>query len=87
MGLLGKNSNGHAGELRGNVAPEANSGEPPKGSSERSDLPVSLNGLVDAILEVSRQRKTLLDQLRKALQSGNDAEALRLARQLCGLLG
>lgn len=48
---------------------------------------VSLPGLVDAILEVGRERKTLLDQLRSALKSGNDAEALRFARKLCGLWG
>lgn len=49
--------------------------------------PTSLSGVVDAILEVSRQRKALLNQLRSALQSGNNAEALQLARQLCGLPG
>jgi hypothetical protein len=47
--------------------------------------PTSLSGVVDAILEVNRQRKSLLDQLRAALQSGKDAEALQLARQFCGL--
>lgn len=87
MGAPGKNSNRHTGELHGNVAAEANSGGPLRVASGTSDLPVSLNGVVDAILEVGRQRKALLDQLRSALQSGNDAEALRLARQLCGLLG
>lgn len=49
--------------------------------------PIVLSGVVNAILEVSRQRKSLLDQLRSALQSGNDAESLQLARQLCGLPG
>ena len=49
--------------------------------------PTSLSGVVDAIVEVSRQRKVLLNQLRSALQSGNDAEALRFARHLCGLPG
>jgi hypothetical protein len=49
--------------------------------------PIVVSGVVDAILEVSRQRKFLLDQLRSALQSGNDAGALQLARQLCGLPG
>jgi hypothetical protein len=44
-----------------------------------------VTGLVDAILEVSRQRKAILDQVRSALLSGNDAEALRFARKLCGL--
>ncbi len=49
--------------------------------------PIVLSGVVDAIMEVSRQRKSFLKQLRSALQSGNDAEALQLARQLCGLPG
>src|ERR1700722_434035 len=47
----------------------------------------SLSGVVDAILEVGRERKSLLDQMRSALLSSNDAEALRFARQLCGLPG
>jgi hypothetical protein len=47
---------------------------------------VSLSGIVDAILEVGRQRKIVLNQLRAALQSGDDRQALALARQLCGLL-
>lgn len=46
---------------------------------------VSLSEIVDAILEVGRQRKIVLDQLRAALQSGDDRQALELARQLCGL--
>jgi len=47
--------------------------------------PTSLAGFVDAILEVGHQRKLLLDQVRSALISGNDAEALSYARRLCGL--
>lgn len=47
---------------------------------------VSLSGLVDAIIEVGRQRKSVLDQMRSALMSANDAEALRFARQYCGLV-
>jgi hypothetical protein len=46
---------------------------------------VSTSGIVDTILEVGRQRKIVLDQLRAALQSGDDCQALDLARQLCGL--
>jgi len=42
-------------------------------------------GIVDTILEVGRQRKAVLDQLRAALQSGDSPQALNLARQLCGL--
>jgi uncharacterized protein YpiB (UPF0302 family) len=50
-------------------------------------VPMSLSGVVDAILEVGRQRKSLLDQMRSALQSKDNAKALQLARQLCGLPG
>lgn len=42
-------------------------------------------GVVHAILEVSRERKAVLDQLRAALKSGDSVRALELARQLCGL--
>ena len=42
-------------------------------------------GIVDAILEVGRQRAALLEDLRSALQSGNERKALHLARRLCGL--
>jgi hypothetical protein len=47
--------------------------------------PLNITGAVDAILEVGRQRKAVLEKLRAALQSGNDPQALHLARQLCGL--
>jgi hypothetical protein len=53
--------------------------------SRPKTVPLSAPGLVDAILEVSRQRKTILDQVRSALLSGNDVEALQFARKLCGL--
>jgi hypothetical protein len=45
----------------------------------------NISGAVDAILEVGRQRKAVLDHLRAALQSGDDSQALDLARELCGL--
>jgi hypothetical protein len=45
----------------------------------------NMAGVVDAIREVGKQRKELLDQLRGALQSGNSEKALVLARQVCGL--
>lgn len=45
----------------------------------------SVSGVVDAILEVGRQRNMLLAQLRTALESGNEKEALVLAGRLCGL--
>lgn len=51
----------------------------------RQEAEDSLSGVVDAILEVGRQRKAILDHLRSALQSGATEEVLALARQLCGL--
>ncbi len=60
-------------------------------NNSQSKLPGSLapsanvGGVIDAILEVGRQRKDLLVQLRRALQSGDDSLALEFARQLCGL--
>jgi hypothetical protein len=55
-------------------------------NTAKADVPeISLSGLVDAILAVGEQRKVLLDQIRCALVSGKDDEALRFARQLCGL--
>ena len=53
--------------------------------STTKTVPLSVPGLVDAILEVSRQRKSILDQVRSALLSGNDMDALQLVRKLCGL--
>jgi|CZKL01.1.fsa_nt_gi hypothetical protein len=45
----------------------------------------SLSGIVDALQEVSEQRKAVLCKLRMALVSGKDDEALEMARELCGL--
>jgi hypothetical protein len=42
-------------------------------------------GVVDAILEVGRQRKEILSQMKAALQSGQEKVVVDLARQLCGL--
>jgi hypothetical protein len=44
-----------------------------------------ISGIVDAIVEVGRQRKMLLDQMRSALESGDGEKALAFARRLCGL--
>jgi hypothetical protein len=56
-----------------------------KGSTTETTAAANITGVVDAILEVGRQRQAVLEQLRAALQSGNDSEALRRARELCGL--
>ena len=45
----------------------------------------SVSGIVDAVLEVGRQRNALLEEMSAALQSGDEKQALRLARRLCGL--
>lgn len=45
----------------------------------------SISGIVDVVLEVGRQRNTLLAQLRIALESGEERIALNLAKRLCGL--
>ncbi len=42
-------------------------------------------GLLDAALEIATERRATLAQMRKALERGDDAEALRHARKLCGL--
>jgi hypothetical protein len=52
---------------------------------DSAETGVSVSGVVDAILEVGRQRNVLLVRLRSALQSGDNTQALNLARQLCGL--
>ncbi len=44
-----------------------------------------MSGIVDAILDVGRQRNALLAQLRSALESGAEKEALILAKRLCGV--
>jgi hypothetical protein len=47
--------------------------------------PPSLRGLVEVALEIARRRRETLGRLRKALDAGNEREALKLARELCGL--
>jgi len=44
-----------------------------------------LKGLLNAALEISRKRTDLLEQMRTALKDGDDQEALRLGRELCGM--
>jgi hypothetical protein len=41
--------------------------------------------LVNAALEISMRRRAVLGLLRKALESGDEVQALELAKQLCGL--
>jgi hypothetical protein len=53
--------------------------------TNQAESNLTLSGVTEAILEVGRQRKALLDQMRGALQCGDTEQVLRLARQLCGL--
>lgn len=46
---------------------------------------ISVNGVIDAIMEVGAQRTALLGNMRRALMTGNEKQALSFARQLCGL--
>lgn len=58
-----------------------------KRGSQGIATPIAISRLVDGILEVGRQRKSLLSQLRSALESGDNTGALKMARELCGLSG
>jgi hypothetical protein len=42
-------------------------------------------GIVKAALELGAERRATLAQMREAFERGDDAEALRYARKLCGL--
>jgi hypothetical protein len=42
-------------------------------------------GLVEAAMEISRKRTQMMEQMRKALETGDDKQALSLARILVGL--
>ncbi|MCL6480393.1 MAG: hypothetical protein K6U02_01580 [Firmicutes bacterium] len=43
------------------------------------------SGLVEAALEISRKRTQMMEQMRKALETGDEKQALSLARLLVGL--
>lgn len=43
------------------------------------------SGLVEAAMEISRKRTQMMEQMRKALETGDDKQALSLARVLVGL--
>jgi hypothetical protein len=59
------------------------------GSSERQLVGVycvtESKGFVNAALEISMRRRAVLGLMRKALESGDEGQALKFARQLCGL--
>jgi hypothetical protein len=43
-----------------------------------------LTGVIEAALEIARKRRDTLALLRAALDEGRDADALKIARDLCG---
>lgn len=43
------------------------------------------SGLVEAAMEISRKRTQMMEQIRKALETGDEKQALNLARLLVGL--
>ena len=45
----------------------------------------NLSGVVEAIVRVGRERNSLLERMRLALESGDENTALMFARQLCGI--
>lgn len=47
--------------------------------------PEGIAGLVDAVIEIGRERAALLGDMKMALMRRDDSTALRLARRLCGL--
>jgi hypothetical protein len=50
-----------------------------------AELEVSLDGILDAALEIAERRREVLVRLRKALKAKNTAEVYRAAREVCGL--
>lgn len=62
-----------------------NSGKAAGSQAGVSHPPDSLAGIIEVILEVGAQRKSILVRMRAALESHQDVEALDLARELCGV--
>ena len=54
-------------------------------NDDRKDGGPSLAGIVNAALEIAQHRCETLSRLRDALERKNDREALRIARELCGV--
>lgn len=49
-----------------------------------TDAP-ALKGLVDVAIEIADARRQTLQRMRTALERGDNTEALKFARELCGL--
>jgi hypothetical protein len=56
--------------------------EPPLANAEPE---VSLEGILDAAIEIAAKRREVLVRLRKAVKAKNTAEVYRAAREVCGL--
>jgi hypothetical protein len=53
--------------------------------ASQSASELALGGIVSLIGEINRKRKTILDRMRRALESGDRDEVVKVAWQLCGL--
>jgi hypothetical protein len=73
---------GHPDSLRSSPAKKIATSTAPLDSGHEGH---SVSGIVDAVLEIGSQRNALPTQLRAALESGKEKEALNFARRLCGL--
>jgi hypothetical protein len=45
----------------------------------------ALTGILDAVIEVSKRQAKLIEEMRDALERGDDVEALEKARELTGV--
>jgi hypothetical protein len=45
----------------------------------------SRKGLLDVALAIGRKRNEVLHRMRSAFERGDDAEALKLGKELCGI--
>ena len=45
----------------------------------------SKSALIEAALQIAQERREIMVKLRAALESGDGARALELARELCGV--
>ncbi len=53
--------------------------------SGEGDVEDAGSGLVETAMEISRKRTQMMEQMRKALETGDEKQALSLARVLVGL--
>ena len=52
---------------------------------EEKNVTSNLTGLLDAALEIGRKRQDILQRMKAAFEKGDDTEALRAGKELCGL--